>query len=305
MFKCPECGYLGFEEEKKCPKCGTDVSPVEGVEDTNSIMSPPAEIEEEKIQEETSKERTIETPEQIDEVVQEKQELQEKEAETINEEVKEETETPEIAPGESNFEIAMNTETEKKQQVYNKEQELKDKEFLLPEKEIVLSFQNKKPIQQDLPISHKPEETQEELSFQPSFLSRASAFVIDTLLITGITLIFLMLSIILTGSVPLSLSDFGKVSFLPFYFLYVIFHLLYHTYFFAITGQTPGKALFNLKVVGRGGLKLDLIESLFRSAGYLVSIIPAGIGFIWALIDRNRETWHDKLTHSRVISVHH
>lgn len=273
MFKCPECGYLGFEEEKQCPKCGTEVTAVSSGEDTNSIMNPPEGTERKENLKEESASNLIEEPLQIKD-------------EIINETIKIE-EVPE--PESPVFEPQIEEKTSN------------PKEFSIPEKKTIpSSSQNEfdfksivKPEQQKSPVAH----------IYPSIMSRACAFTIDLLLVFGITFVFLLIPLVIGAGNIFPLVEFFKVFILPFYFLFVIFHLLYYTYFLAITGQTPGKAMLNLKVVGRGGLKLDWHEALLRAFGYILSSIPAGIGFFWAFFDRNKETWHDKLTGSRVVSV--
>ncbi len=240
MFKCPECGYLGFESEKKCPKCGAEVTSVESGEETNSLMSPPE-----------GKTLLIEAPNQIED-------------ETREDSLKP---PPEMPPDEVDFKLIH------------------------------------KPQQQELPITQKRVEEQKEIMFYPSIMVRASAFIIDSLLVMGITSIFLLLPLLIGAGNIFSFDEFLRIILLPFYLLFIIFHLLYYTYFLTITGQTPGKAVFNLNVIGKGGLKLDWHEALLRAIGYILSSIPLGIGFFWAFFDKNRETWHDKLAGSRVVSV--
>jgi hypothetical protein len=40
---------------------------------------------------------------------------------------------------------------------------------------------------------------------------------------------------------------------------------------------------------------LETKQALKRALGQLLSLLPAGLGFLWALWDGNHETWHDKL----------
>lgn len=283
MFKCPECGYLGFEEEKKCPKCGTEVTVVNSGEETNSIMNPPGGIEKKENLKEESKTALIDEPLQIEEEIR-------------NESIKIE-ESPELEPPaiEPRIEVKISEPVESLQpeMKVTPEPEKKDFDFQLLQK----------PQQQKLPITQKRVEEQKELRFTPPIIARASAFIIDSLLVMGITSVFLLLPLVIGAGNIFSFLEFSRVFLLPFYFLFIIFHLLYYTYFLTITGQTPGKAVFNLKVVGKGGLNLDWHEALLRAIGYILSSIPVGIGFFWAFFDKNKETWHDKLTGSRVVSV--
>jgi uncharacterized RDD family membrane protein YckC len=66
---------------------------------------------------------------------------------------------------------------------------------------------------------------------------------------------------------------------------------------------TPGKILFSLKIVNKTtGAKPPFTAWIVRYLGYFVSVIPIFLGFIWVLIDKNNESWHDKL--SKTIVVH-
>ena len=69
-------------------------------------------------------------------------------------------------------------------------------------------------------------------------------------------------------------------------------------------GTTPGKLLLELRVVdARSGERPGWIRSLIRCIGYVVSLLPLGLGFVWAAFDRNGQALHDKLAGTRVVRV--
>ncbi len=74
----------------------------------------------------------------------------------------------------------------------------------------------------------------------------------------------------------------------------------YFTYFIGTTGQTPGKKLMHIAVVRVDGQPLDFRTAFNRFVGYSFSSIFF-LGFIWALFDRNNQTWHDKMSHTLVV----
>lgn len=78
----------------------------------------------------------------------------------------------------------------------------------------------------------------------------------------------------------------------------------YYTYFWSTTGQTIGKQVMGLKVVSSetGGV-LDVQGALIRYVCMIVSSIPLGLGFFWALWDPKHDTWHDKLAKTKVIKI--
>ena len=65
---------------------------------------------------------------------------------------------------------------------------------------------------------------------------------------------------------------------------------------------TPGKIALRLKIVDAGtGNKLSLGQAIGRYLGYILSMLPFGLGFIWVGIDRRKQGWHDKLAGTVVI----
>lgn len=66
-------------------------------------------------------------------------------------------------------------------------------------------------------------------------------------------------------------------------------------------GQTPGKMLMNLKVVRMDGRPLQIQHVFLRSIGYLINTPILGMGWWWAIIDDDRQGWHDKLAGTIVV----
>ena len=66
-------------------------------------------------------------------------------------------------------------------------------------------------------------------------------------------------------------------------------------------GQTPGKAVIGLRVVGTDGNRLTLIRAIIRTLGYTISAIPLFLGYFMILLDNRRQALHDKMANSYVI----
>jgi uncharacterized RDD family membrane protein YckC len=86
------------------------------------------------------------------------------------------------------------------------------------------------------------------------------------------------------------------------YFL-VLFTLCfgYFTLFHFLTGQTPGKMLWRVRVEGEAGIPLSLAQAFLRSAGGLLALLPAGLGFLSIVVNHQRRGWNDRLANSRVV----
>lgn len=68
-------------------------------------------------------------------------------------------------------------------------------------------------------------------------------------------------------------------------------------------GTTIGKSLLGLYIVNKGtGRKLSLFLMWAREIiGKYVSSLFFGIGFLWILIDKDNQGFHDKLVSSLVV----
>lgn len=75
----------------------------------------------------------------------------------------------------------------------------------------------------------------------------------------------------------------------------------YFTFFIGWSGQTPGKKLLGIRVVRTDGSPVDYATAFNRFIGYTISGGVFLIGFLWALFDRNGQTWHDKMARTMVI----
>lgn len=80
--------------------------------------------------------------------------------------------------------------------------------------------------------------------------------------------------------------------------------VLYNWYFWTRqNGQTPGKKVMSLQVVKADGSELSDVDALIRAVGYYVSGLVFGLGYIWALFDDEKRTWHDMFAGTRVINI--
>ena len=77
---------------------------------------------------------------------------------------------------------------------------------------------------------------------------------------------------------------------------------IYYLAFLALTnGKTVGKMVCGLRVVRQDGDEISLLTAFLRNVvGYMLSGIFA-LGFIWAIFDKEKQTWHDKLARTYVV----
>lgn len=78
---------------------------------------------------------------------------------------------------------------------------------------------------------------------------------------------------------------------------------LYATVSWRRGGQTLGMRPWRIKVVNNDGSPPSLRALWIRYAVSTLSFAAAGVGFWWAWIDRDRRTWHDRASGTRLIRM--
>ena len=85
-------------------------------------------------------------------------------------------------------------------------------------------------------------------------------------------------------------------------FVLLAIPVAYHWYFWTRRdGQTPGKFALGIRVVKVNGGQMSDMDAVIRGIGYNVSTMVFGLGFIWAIFDKNNQTWHDKMARTYVV----
>lgn len=117
------------------------------------------------------------------------------------------------------------------------------------------------------------------------------ALAIDPLIGLGLYLIAIML--------------FGAVSETLGVIMAIVFPLGYLVWYVSLfrQGLTPGKKLLGLQVVKEGTGEIPGFGTMLlrEVVGRFVSGLFLGIGYFWALFDRDAQAWHDKLAGTVVL----
>lgn len=128
------------------------------------------------------------------------------------------------------------------------------------------------------------------------FWARTAATLIDTLLLVMITW-----PILYAIYGPQYLD--GNMGITPIQVLVEwLFPIAATVIFWVTKSATPGKMALSLKVLDeRTGSALTVGQSLGRYLGYIVSIIPLGLGILWVAWDSKKQAFHDKLASTVVV----
>ncbi len=131
---------------------------------------------------------------------------------------------------------------------------------------------------------------------------RILAGAVDLLLIGAIDAAVLHFTLRLCG---LQYAEIGVMPVAPFAAFLLLLNGGYFTAFTAAGGQSVGKMVVGIKVVSEEpndwSDRVPLGQAVLRSAGYLVSALPAGLGFLPAVLTADRRAVHDRLAHTRVV----
>jgi uncharacterized RDD family membrane protein YckC len=63
--------------------------------------------------------------------------------------------------------------------------------------------------------------------------------------------------------------------------------------FWRLKGQTLGMQAWRIRLRSFDGSPINVAQCLLRCLGALVSLLPAGAGYLWCLVDPKGRYWHD------------
>jgi uncharacterized RDD family membrane protein YckC len=148
------------------------------------------------------------------------------------------------------------------------------------------------------------------------FITRGAALIMDIVIVSVLVIVinwlislpfvyFLNLNVQECVNSPESYGFFSALACRLIDFSWILVTVVTAPLYFAIltslNGQTIGKYAMGVRVVRMDGHRLGFFRSLLRWAGYIVSIIPLGLGFFMSLIDDRRRTLHDRMAGTCVV----
>jgi len=83
--------------------------------------------------------------------------------------------------------------------------------------------------------------------------------------------------------------------------LYFLIPLAFFHYFWSKGGQTLGMQAWRLKLVTKDGKPLSFKHSFLRYIGAYISLAILGLGYIWMLFDKEKLTWHDRISNTHLL----
>jgi uncharacterized RDD family membrane protein YckC len=131
---------------------------------------------------------------------------------------------------------------------------------------------------------------------------RVLAAVVDILILGSIGSLVLYLTLKVCG---LQFARVAAIPPVPFVAFLLMIAGGYLTLFTAAGGQTIGKMAAGIRVVSTDAeqSRVPLGHAVVRAAAYLASALPAGLGFVPALLGGDRRALHDRIADTRVVKA--
>jgi uncharacterized RDD family membrane protein YckC len=124
---------------------------------------------------------------------------------------------------------------------------------------------------------------------------RLAALLYDALLLGGLLFVFTLLLIFARGGRAIAAGTFWYEASL------IVVAFAFCGFSWTRGGQTVGMKAWRIRVVTGEAVSLDWPRAALRFFASWLSLLPAGLGYWWALVDRERCCWHDRLSGTRVI----
>ena len=143
-------------------------------------------------------------------------------------------------------------------------------------------------------------ETVASLMEMPSLGTRVGAGAIDAILLIALDAAILYLTLRVTG-LSNSMEDVRVLPPVPFVGFLALLAFSYVAAFTVAGGQTIGKMLMSLRVIGNDGHPIDAAGGMLRAAGCMLVPITLGLSYVPALVTSDHRALHDRLAGTRVV----
>lgn len=134
----------------------------------------------------------------------------------------------------------------------------------------------------------------------PSLGARVGAGLIDLLLLVGIDAAVVYLTLRVTG-LQNTLEDLRVLSPVPFVGFLATLAFGYVAAFTVAGGQTIGKMVLSLRVIGDDGRPVDAAGGMLRALGCMLVPMTLGLSYLPALFTSDHRAIHDRLAGTRVV----
>ncbi len=130
--------------------------------------------------------------------------------------------------------------------------------------------------------------------------ARSAAMLIDHAILFAIDLAVVYFTLRIAG---LAMTDWRALPIAPLTMFLLFLKLGYFCAFTAVGGQTIGKMAVKIRVVTETDEAVDGVRAIQRAAAATVSALVFGLGYVPALIGGEHRALHDRVAHTRVVTL--
>ena len=145
-----------------------------------------------------------------------------------------------------------------------------------------------------------PAATVAQLLETPPLSARLGAGAVDALLLIALDAAIVYLTLRVAGLAN-TINDVRVLPPIPFVGFLILLAFGYLATFNVAGGQTIGKMLMNLRVIGDDGRRIDAASGMLRAAGCMLVPVSLGLSYVPALVTSDHRALHDRLAGTRVV----
>ena len=127
-------------------------------------------------------------------------------------------------------------------------------------------------------------------------------FLLVAVILVAVSLFTIVVELIAGQSSSSELLDTPWIKLL-FQLYLLLVSALFYVWFWTHGGQTLGLKVWKLKVVDDNLCEIGMKKAAMRLVWSVVTCIPFGVGFLWALFNKNRLTLYDQLSGTRLVQL--
>jgi len=124
---------------------------------------------------------------------------------------------------------------------------------------------------------------------------RLGAMLYDSLLVLALMFLATLPFVAARGGEPVDAADLG------YRLVLVLIAWLFFACFWSMYGRTLGMQSWRLRIQTVGGARPSFSVASIRFVAAILSLLPAGLGFLWQLWDSQGLSWHDRLSGTRLM----
>jgi uncharacterized RDD family membrane protein YckC len=128
-----------------------------------------------------------------------------------------------------------------------------------------------------------------------SLLRRLGAMLYDSLLVIALLMLATVPFVVVRGGDIVEPNDN-----LAYQICMLLVMFAFFVFFWSYGGQTLGMRAWRMRLETKAGDVPSFQTASLRFLVAMLSLLALGLGFLWQLWDKDRLTWHDRLTGTRL-----